>query len=108
MSNAKPGEAFSDVTRERYYDISQIAAMFPGRSRRWVEIRVKRGDFGAVLQVDKAWLVPITGIQDFVRKHTVEPAELKPDKLPPGLTAEEYKQELDQARTNLLQFRPPA
>lgn len=66
--------------------------MFPGRSRRWVEDRVKAGEFGTCLQ-SGGWLVPISGLREYVRAHAVDPADLAP--------------ELQTGASNLVQFRKP-
>ena len=72
----------------RYLSITQVCAIFPGRSRRWIEDRVKAGAFGKCLQAG-GWLVPAAGVAEFIRSHEVDVADLPRD-LAPG---------------NLVQFR---
>ena len=60
---------------ERFYSIRQIAEMFPGRSRRWVEDRVKAGEFGPALNAG-GWLIPWSGVREYIRSHSVDFAEL--------------------------------
>lgn len=79
---SKPDPFGANPTAEKFYSVSQVAAMFPGRGRRWVIDRVKAGQFGTVLKDDGGWLIPLSGLRAFVSARAVDPADLAPELQP--------------------------
>lgn len=79
MAKPKQPDPFPDLAGERFFSVNQVAAMFPGRSRRWVVDRLKTGQFGTVLKDEGAWLIPLSGLRAYVQARAVEPAELAPE-----------------------------
>lgn len=65
---------------------------FPGRSARWVTDKIKHGAFGDVARDGGGWLVPESGVLEYLERRRVSPAEAEAAVRP-------------EQRDNLVQFR---
>lgn len=56
---------------EQHYSAAQVAALCGQRTSAWAVKHAKAGDFGAVFFDGGNWLIPASGVLDYLDRHTV-------------------------------------
>jgi hypothetical protein len=64
----------SNPKLEPYYSLRDVRRLFfPSRSIRWLTDQAKAGAFGQVVKDAGGWLLPESGILEYLRQRTVTP-----------------------------------
>jgi hypothetical protein len=58
---------------EQHYSAGQVAALCGGRTSAWAVKRARLGDFGRVFCDGGHWLIPASGVQEYLSRHEVAP-----------------------------------
>lgn len=56
---------------ELFYSVQSVAVLLGGRSVRWVQEMIRRGEFGPCVHDSGGWLVPSSGVAAYLGRHTV-------------------------------------
>lgn len=56
---------------EQHYSAAQVAALCGQRTSAWAVKHAKQGDFGAVFFDGGNWLIPASGVRDYLDRHAV-------------------------------------
>jgi hypothetical protein len=54
---------------EQHYSAAQVAALCGQRTSAWAVKHAKQGDFGAVFFDGGNWLIPASGVRDYLDRH---------------------------------------